>query len=81
MDPRGARELLEVFREGRVTRVFASHVHGWYDGAWGGVPFTVTGGGGAHLYDKDPAHGFFHFLRVDVTGTEVSVRVFPVPTR
>ena len=45
MDPRGAAELREVFREGRVTRVFASHVHGWYEGTWGGVPFTVTGGG------------------------------------
>ena len=81
MDPRGAAELREVFREGKVTRVFASHVHGWYEGTWGGVPFTVTGGGGAHLYDKDPAHGFFHFLRVDVAGSEVTVRVFPVEAR
>jgi hypothetical protein len=64
-----ARKLLEIFERGNVTFLFASHVHAYYAGRWGKIPFIVTGGGGAPLYGKDPAASFYHYLRVDVDTT------------
>jgi 3',5'-cyclic AMP phosphodiesterase CpdA len=85
-DPRGAphhhalppevgRKLASLFQQHRVTHVFAGHIHGYFTGEWSGVPYTITGGGGVKLAGTDPAHYFYHYLKVKVTGGGVMVRV------
>jgi hypothetical protein len=74
-DPRGGQfhkslpdkdqqDLLDLFRRYKVTHLFASHLHGYFSGVWAGVPYTLTGGAGARLQGKDPAHFFHHYVTV-----------------
>ncbi len=74
-------ELLSLFRAYHVTRVFASHIHGYFTGEWEGVPYTITGGAGAELMGTDPEHYFYHYMVVNVDGGEVTISVirFPPP--
>ncbi|MCX7828155.1 MAG: metallophosphoesterase [Thermanaerothrix sp.] len=78
MDPKGTLELLKVFKAAGVSRIFASHVHGFFEGDWEGMPFTISGGGGARLYSKDPAHGFYHYHRVTAGPEGVEVETVPM---
>jgi len=71
--------LLEIFHKGRVTYVFASHVHGYLKGDYEGIPYTISGGGGARLAGSDSEHYFFHYLRVHLHHGRVDVEVRPVP--
>jgi 3',5'-cyclic AMP phosphodiesterase CpdA len=90
-DPRGfpyhhrlgagpAQALLDLFKKYKVSHIFASHIHSYYTGKWEGLPFTITGGGGATLVGKDPEHDFFHYLKVRVTGEHVDIAAVPVAT-
>jgi predicted phosphodiesterase len=85
-DPRGGkhrhcllsdcgRRLAALFKKYRVNRVFAGHIHGFFEGRRDGVPFTITGGGGAKLYGADPQHFFYHYLKVTVKGNRVETQV------
>jgi hypothetical protein len=85
-DPRGGKyrhcllpdcglRLTALFNKYRVTRVFAAHIHSFFEGRWDGVPFTITAGAGAKLYGADPQHFFYHYLKVTVTGDRVKTQV------
>jgi 3',5'-cyclic AMP phosphodiesterase CpdA len=85
-DPRGGdnhhclpeaagRRLAALFRRYHVTHVFAGHIHGYFSGNWDGVPYTITAGAGAPLYGSDPAHFFYHYLKVTLRGDQVDVQV------
>lgn len=85
-DPRGGdkhhclpeaagRQLAAMFRQYRVSHIFAGHIHSYFSGAWEGVPYTITGGAGAPLYGTDPEHFFHHFLKVTLQAGEVHVEV------
>jgi 3',5'-cyclic AMP phosphodiesterase CpdA len=85
-DPRGGdkhhclpeaagRQLAALFRQYRVSHIFAGHIHSYFSGAWEGVPYTITGGAGAPLYGTDPEHFFHHFLKVTLQAGEVHVEV------
>jgi serine/threonine-protein phosphatase CPPED1 len=85
-DPRGGefnhalpketgQRLAVLLRQYHVTHIFAGHIHGYFTGDWDGVPYTVTGGAGAPLYGKDPAHFFHHYLKVTLRGDQVKVQV------
>ncbi|NPB09648.1 MAG: metallophosphoesterase, partial [Thermodesulfobacteria bacterium] len=60
----GALDLLDLLKRYGVSYVFFGHVHGFFSGRWGNVPYAVTGGAGAKLYGEDPEHFFFHYLKV-----------------
>jgi len=75
-----SRRILEIFHKGRVTYVFGSHVHGYYAGDYEGIPYTITGGGGARLAGSNPQHHFFHYLRVHLHDGRVDVEVRRVPS-
>ncbi|MBU4233667.1 MAG: metallophosphoesterase [Proteobacteria bacterium] len=90
-DPRGekyhhslpeeaGRRLAALFSRYKVTYIFASHIHGYFTGKWDGVPFTVSGGGGAPLAGADPAHFFYHYLKVTLQAGEVHVEVQRIKT-
>jgi serine/threonine-protein phosphatase CPPED1 len=85
-DPRGGekhhclpeatgRQLAALFRQHRVSHIFAGHIHSYFSGHWDGVPYTITGGAGAPLYGTDPAHFFYHYLRLTLKAGEVKVEV------
>ena len=85
-DPRGdkyhhslpeeaGRRLAALFSRYQVTHIFTSHIHGYFTGKWDGVPFTLTGGGGAPLAGTDPDHYFYHYLKVTLQEGEVHVEV------
>jgi serine/threonine-protein phosphatase CPPED1 len=85
-DPRGGKfhhalpkeagqRLAALLRQYHVTHIFASHIHGYFTGDWDGVPYTVSGGGGAPLAGDDPAHFFYHYLKVTLRGDQVDVQV------
>jgi 3',5'-cyclic AMP phosphodiesterase CpdA len=78
LPPETGRRLAALFREYKVTRIFAGHIHGYFDGQWDGVPYTISAGAGAPLYGTDPAHFFFHYLVVTVKGAKVQVEVRPL---
>ena len=58
-----------------MTHFFASHIHGYFSGAWEGVPYTITGGAGARLHGKDPEHFFHHYIKVHVSGSRLEMEV------
>ncbi len=74
-DPFFAARLQSLFDKGGITRIFASHIHGYYEGLWGKTPFTITGGGGAPLYGSSPQHFFYHYVRVDISNGGITYSV------
>ena len=78
--PELAAQLLALFKKYKVTHVFAAHIHSYYLGAWDGVPYTISGGAGAKLYNpEDPKHAFYHYLKVTIRGSRVQIQVRPLP--
>ena len=85
-DPRGGehhhglseemeRKLLALFRQYHVTHIFAGHIHSYFSGNWDGVPYTISAGAGAPLYGSDPAHFFYHYLKVTLKEGKVHIEV------
>ena len=88
-DPRGkgyhhclsrrlALEAADMFQRAGVQHVFSGHIHGYWSGLFKGLPYSITGGGGAWLHSRDPAHGFYHYLKIRVQGNEISQEVIQV---
>lgn len=55
-DEKGRARLREFIERIKPVRVFHSHIHGHFEGVYGDVPFTVSGGGGADLQGHDRPH-------------------------
>jgi len=72
-----ADHLAGLFIKSRVTYVFASHIHGYFKGQWGSIPYTITGGAGADLIKDLPGN---HFLKVTINKGTVGVQVKEVPS-
>jgi serine/threonine-protein phosphatase CPPED1 len=90
-DPRGgthhhclpgeaADELAQLFRKYNVTHIFASHIHGYFQGQWNGIPYTITGGAGAELWGNDPNHFFFHYIGVQIHDEALQIEVKSLPS-
>ena len=78
--------LLPTFKKYKVTVLFSGHDHYYEHGlAANGVPYVITGGGGAPLYTGGspslPLHkviyykSTYHYNVVDVNGSQVKVTV------
>ena len=67
-----AEKVLQLLKQYPVEMVFAGHIHGYFRGDWDGVPYTITGGGGAEMLTSDPAHSFYHYIRVKIDGEIVN---------
>jgi 3',5'-cyclic AMP phosphodiesterase CpdA len=81
------RTLCPLFSRYGVRAVFNGHDHIYYRTKRDGVPYIVSGGGGAPLYPTDPSKGAIegdkwqsvnHFLICDVVGDKVNVRAIRV---
>jgi hypothetical protein len=42
------------------------------------VVYTITGGAGAPLYDREHPQAYHHYLRVAVTGEDVAIEVVEI---
>ncbi len=69
------KDLLELFSRYQVTHLFCSHIHGYFSGIWGGVPYTITGGAGAGLQGTDPEHFFHHYVKVHISDGKIETEV------
>ncbi len=67
-----AKQLNQLFDDNNITMLFASHIHGYYRGHWGRTPYIITGGAGAELAGTDPAHYFYHYIKVNVNGDKIN---------
>ena len=85
-DPRGGRHhhcmskkssemLITLFMKYRITHIFAAHIHGYFEGEWKGIPYTISGGAGTKLAGDDPDHYFFHFLKVHIKNGDLDIQV------
>ena len=65
--------LTSLFREYRVSAIFAGHEHLYDSSLHDGLRQVVSGGGGGPLHAY-PVGGFHHFLLVEVTDRKATVR-------
>ncbi len=71
-----ANRLRDLFDQYNVTMIFAGHIHAYFNGTWGNTPYIITGGaGGEQIGGDDPAHYFYHYIRVHVSGNNVTYEV------
>ena len=71
-----ARRFLALMRRMQVTHVFAGHIHGYATEAAGGIPHTITGGGGASLAKTlGPEGNVRNYVVVHVTPEGVKLEV------
>lgn len=69
------RKLLDIFETYHVAHIFSGHIHGYWAGNWESIPYTITAGGGATLYSEDPAHGFYHYIKVRIKNGHIHEQV------
>jgi hypothetical protein len=68
-------EVHDMFvKAGNVRAVFAGHIHIYGDVAFDGIPYYITGGGGAETEHPERG-GYYHYLLVSVRGKKMEVRV------
>ena len=77
-DPDAARRLEDLFLKYKVTTLFASHIHAYYEDHPRGLSTIISGGAGAELVGKDPEHTFYHYVRVTVNQDRVSTEVVKI---
>ena len=75
-----AAALNDLFDRYHVTMLFASHIHFYYRGKWHQTPFIITGGAGAPLKHYR-GHGFYHYVKVIVTGEDVTYKVVKIDAK
>ncbi len=75
-----AKLLNNLFDEYKITMIFCSHLHGYYQGKWHKTPFLVTGGGGAELSGLNKSHYFYHYIKVKINNGVVSYEVKKIKT-
>jgi hypothetical protein len=74
-DPDAARHMEELFLKYKVTILFASHIHAYYDVTTRGLHTIISGGAGAELVGKDPDHTFYHYVRVTIADRGIQTAV------
>jgi 3',5'-cyclic AMP phosphodiesterase CpdA len=73
--------LHALFKKHGVTMVFAGHEHLYLRRNVDGIPYVITGGGGAPLYADDVNGGFHHYLLLTVDGERVAGEVVDINGR
>ncbi|MHC4708785.1 MAG: hypothetical protein ACYS8I_17105 [Planctomycetota bacterium] len=52
----------------KVSEVYLGHIHAYSTAKYGGVDYTISGGGGAGLHDRyGPGGNIHHYVICDVT--------------
>jgi len=66
----------DTFSRFNVDAVFADNLAIYHKKEMGGVSYFITGGGGGFVFDDD--RSFYHFLKVNVSGDDVSYDVVKI---
>jgi hypothetical protein len=59
-DKKSSTSFVALMSKYHVTHVFLGHIHGYSTATIDGVPYTISGGGGAELYDRFGVEGNVH---------------------
>jgi 3',5'-cyclic AMP phosphodiesterase CpdA len=72
-DLKSAKQINNLLDKYKVSMIFASHLHRFFEGKWQKTPFIVTGGAGApqDFYENK----FFHYIKVTVYKDKVLYKV------
>jgi len=73
-----ARQLEDLFVKYKVSVLFCSHIHAFYETTQRGLKTIISGGAGAELVGSDPKHTFYHYVRVTVSDQGVHTEVVPI---
>lgn len=74
-----SEKLATLYRKHRISCLFTSHIHGYFEGVWRGVRYYITGGAGSQLAGDDPDHFFYHYLKVRVGEDDFEIEVVKIP--
>ena len=67
MDKEYSKAFGDLMSKYKVDHVFFGHIHGYSTATLNGVDYTVSGGGGAGLYDRfGPKGNVYHYIICDV---------------
>ena len=69
------KRLVALMKKYQVRAVFSGHIHGFLYEKREGVPYYISGGGGAELHLFGFQGGYYHFLLIDIDGDKFKVRV------
>ncbi|BBE31208.1 metallophosphoesterase [Tepiditoga spiralis] len=70
-----AKKLMSILKSYKIDKIFFGHIHGYYKGNFEGIPYIVTGGGGAELVGSNKNHDFYHYIKVTVKNNDVTYDV------
>lgn len=80
-DQANAKQFMDIVADAKVTTVFTSHIHGYFEETYQNVKYIITGGGGGELLYTDAKHYFYHYIDTCVSdkGVTSTVVKFPSP--
>ena len=81
-----SRPFTDLMTRFKVDHVFCGHIHAYSTARFGGVDYTIAGGGGAGLHDRfGPLGSVYHYVLCDVeadgTLKQQVVRFYKDPSR
>jgi len=66
-DPENSARFADLMSRHMVSHVFFGHIHAYSTAEFQGVPYTISGGGGAALHDRyGPTGNVHHYVICDV---------------
>lgn len=68
-------KLKKLLTDSGVKHVFAGHIHGYGKQKENGVTYIITAGAGGRLYMPARDGGFYHYVKVTVSGKRVTDQV------
>jgi 3',5'-cyclic AMP phosphodiesterase CpdA len=74
----GGDRFMRIVKERGAKYVFAGHIHCYEEAERDGIKYLIIGGGGAPLYCAPTAGGFYHYVRVQVTGETLTTEVVKI---
>jgi len=76
MPPQMSAPFVKLMSKHKVDHVFFGHIHAYSTATYGGVDYTVTGGGGASLHSQYGESGsVHHYIVVDVLPDDIEMKV------
>jgi len=69
------KRFLSLMNRYKARGVFSGHIHGFQEETRNGIPYYISGGGGARLRLFLSGGGYYHFLLVDVDKDKFRARV------
>ena len=79
LNPTTASRLSSIFESTSVSIVFAGHIHMFNQSIRNNVNYVISGGAGATLYADPEIGGFYHYIRVTVQDSIITIDPIALP--